>query len=581
MAVWEIYNKKADFVANGLRYGIDPVVARIIRNRDILDDEIEAYLNGGLEGMHSAYLLKNAEKAAEYIMESIRAGKKIRIIGDYDADGICSSYILKKGFEKCGANVDVAIPHRIENGYGICEELIDEAHEDGVELIVTCDNGISAISQIEYANKLGIVVVVTDHHELPYEEVNGVRKEILPPAYVVVDPKQGSETYPFVGICGAMVAYKVIEILYDKYEMDSKMAMNDFLEIIALATVADIMELRDENRIAVKYGLRKMISTNIIGLKALIDENNIVDKVSAYHIGFVLGPCLNATGRLDSAMIAMDLLECNDEENARKLAKQLKDINDSRKAMTSEGTEKVLNTINEGDYENDTVLVVYNPDCHESLAGIIAGRVKEVYHKPCFVFTNAKEGIKGSGRSIDAYNMFDELVKCKDLFSKFGGHKMAAGLSLPLDNLEGFRRRINENSKLVKEDLQEKITIDVALPLSYVTDTFIEQLDKLEPFGNGNKKPIFAMKNVRFISQRIIGKNQNVLKATIADENGKKRELIYFGDIEEFTKFLEANYGKSTADGLDISILYYPSINEYMGDKTIQFVMTDYKSTTT
>ena len=580
MSKWTVICKGADFNAISARFNIDPVVARVAINRDVKIEDMDMFFNANMEDINSPYELKDIEKAADYLADKISEGRKIRVIGDYDCDGICSTYIFKNGLKRCGAIVDSVIPHRINDGYGLNKNLIDNAYRDGIQVIVTCDNGISAISQIEHANELGMEVVVTDHHEVRYVEEDGVRTEVLPNAIAVVDPKQEADESKFKEICGAVVVMKLMEVIYTKFGLKKEDVYNEFLEIATLATVADLMELRDENRIIVKYGLQKMKETHIAGLKALIEVNNInKDKLSAYHLGFIIAPCFNATGRLEEASLAVDLLDVEEYEEAKEMAIKIKELNDRRKELTLKGTQRAFEIMQDKSYESDTVLVIYLPECHESLAGIIAGRIKEKYHKPTFVITDAHEGLKGSGRSIEAYNMFDELIKCEDLFTKFGGHKMAAGLSIPAENLDEFRKRINRNSTLEEEDMQEKVSIDVAMPLSYVTERLVEDLEKLEPFGVGNRKPIFAVKNVTFLEHRLMGKNSNVFRSMVADEQGNRYDLIYFGDIDEFTSFLEENYGTSNATNITMSIVYYPDINEYQGGKNLQIIMTDYKNT--
>lgn len=593
MAKWMVSMKKADFQTIAEKYKIDPVLARIIRNRDIVeDDDIRKFLNGNTNDLYAPDMLKDMEKGVSIILDKIDQGKKIRIIGDYDIDGVCSTYILYRGLTYCGAMVDMEIPHRMKDGYGLNERLIQDAFEDGIDTVITCDNGIAAKDQIAYAKELGMSVVVTDHHEVPYSEETGERIYILPPADAVIDPKQIDCKYPFSEICGAVVAYKfVLELLAKKEHSDWRQILDtwigqELMEFAAFATIGDVMELRDENRIIVKQGLKNMANTKNLGMKCLIDVSGVkADQIKPYTIGFVLGPCLNATGRLDTAANALDLFCEKDEAKAMSLAGMLKAMNDSRKDLTLEGTKEAIRQIEEEHMQDDKVLVVYLPEVHESLAGIIAGRIREKYGKPTFIMTKGEEGVKGSGRSIDAFHMYDEMTKCKELFTKYGGHKLAAGFSLQEENVSLLHQALNENCTLTDEDFEEKITIDVPMPMSYASLSFIEKLDLLEPFGNGNPKPLFAEKNVRFIKGRILGQNRNVGKYTVSDQNGKSFELIYFGDLEALNQYMVQKFGQDSVDDLyrgsgreiTMSIIYYPDINEYRGIKTPQMVLKYYQ----
>lgn len=588
MAKWVVSAKKAEFDKIGEKFHIDPVIARIIRNRDIEGDEkIEQFLHGTLENLHSPYLLKDVEKAAAILLRKIEQGKTIRVIGDYDIDGICSTYILLTGLRACGAAVDFVIPHRIHDGYGMNEHMIAEAHEAGIDTILTCDNGIAAKEQIAYAKSLDMTVVVTDHHEVPYEvREDGTRQECPPPADAVIDPKQTRCGYPFGGICGAVVAYKLIQVLTDRALGEEKGdLLQELLAFAAFATVGDVMELVDENRIIVKYGLKQIVKSSNRGMQALLTVNGLTCKpLSAYHIGFVLGPCLNATGRLDTACRALQMFLTGDKSEAVTIAGELKELNDSRKNMTLQGTQLAIKLIEESTLHEDKVLVVYLPDCHESLAGIIAGRIRERYHKPVFVLTRSEEGVKGSGRSIEAYHMYDKMSECKELYTKYGGHKMAAGVSMPEDNVEAFRNYLNENCGLSEEDFEEKIHIDVPMPMSYVTTDFVRQLSVLEPFGNGNPKPVFAQRNLRFIRGRILGKNSNVGKYTVEDDRGRQFEMMYFGDMEMWHTFLIGEFGQEEYDKLyrggngniRIHAIYYPELDIYQGRERLQMIMQDY-----
>ena len=593
MANWRVAAKRADFNAIAQKYNITPVLARIIRNRDIVADaDIDKFLNGSIRDLYSPLLLKDLEKAVDLLLLKIKENKKIRIIGDYDIDGICSTYILYRGLCECGAAADTAIPHRMHDGYGLSEHLIDMAHEAGADTVLTCDNGIAAHPQIAYANTLGMTVIVTDHHEVPYEEQGGVRNYKIPPAYAVVDPKQEDCTYPFPEICGAVVAYKLVLVLLAKHfgkawqEIMTSELGYELLELAAFATIGDVMELKDENRIIVRCGLELMKNTRNIGLRALMDVTKIqAEHIKPYTIGFVLGPCLNATGRLDTAVKALELFCAQDTQTAVQIAGDLKAMNDSRKELTNKGVEEAVNLIEHSGIINDKVLVAYLPDVHESLAGIIAGRIREKYGKPAFVLTDAEDGVKGSGRSIEAFHMYDEMTKCKELFTKYGGHKLAAGLSLPKENVEAFRKMLNNNSTLTDDDFEEKVLIDVPMPMDYASIQLVEELALLEPFGNGNPKPQFAHKDVRLLSGRILGVNKNVGKYVVESESGKRFDMIYFGDLEAFNTFLRNKFGAEQAerlyeggvDGMTVSVVYYPDMNEFRGRKSLQMVMKYYQ----
>ena len=573
MAQWFVSAKKADFEGIGQKFGISPVLARLIRNRDVVEEEeIRKYLYGDMSMLYNPFRMKGMEKAAEILAEKIGEVEKIRVIGDYDIDGICSAYILVSGLKALGANVDAAIPHRVKDGYGLNEALIQEAADAGVQTIVTCDNGIAAAEQIAYGNELGMTIIVTDHHEVPFVDTEDGRSYLLPPAAAVVDPKQEDCEYPFKGICGAVVAYKLVEALLLKAEKkeEQKELMEELLQFAAFATIGDVMELKDENRILVKKGLSLMERTKNNGLKALLLATGLEGKkISPYHIGFIAGPCLNATGRLDTAVRALELLQETNYEKAVQEANDLKELNDARKELTIKGVEAAMELVETTSLKEDRVLVVFLPDCHESLAGSIAGRVREKYGKPTFVLTRGEEGVKGSGRSIEEYNMYEEISACKELFTKFGGHKMAAGVSMEEENVEIFRKKLNENCTLTEEDLEEKVHIDIALPLAHVTMEFVEELEKLEPFGMGNSKPVFAQKDVVVLREQILGKNKNVGKYKIRDGYGDVYEMMYFGDVQAFGEYYRQRES--------IFITYYPSINEYMGKKSVQIVMQNYK----
>ena len=586
MEKWMVAAKQADFKGIGERFGIDQVTARIIRNRDVIGEKaIEKYLHGSRKDFYSPWLLKDMEKAVAILQEKIENRNRIRIIGDYDIDGVMSTYILLESLRGLGCDVDMMIPNRITDGYGINEHLIEQAWQEGRDTIITCDNGIAAVTQIRKAKDLGMTVIVTDHHEVPFEDLEGGRKEILPPADAIVNPKQKACSYPFAGLCGAVVAMKVMEALYEKMapEVDLVDKMLPFAGIATIGDVMDLqdvsiqaqilnllMDLQDENRILVKEGLQRLHHTTNLGLQELIRVNNLEpENISPYHIGFILGPCLNASGRLDTAKRALQLLLADSREEAAVLAGDLKNLNESRKEMTAQGLEKAIEQVESTSMMEDTVLVVFLPECHESLAGIIAGRLRERYHKPSFVLTRGEEGVKGSGRSIESYSMYEKLCECKEYLTKFGGHPMAAGLSLEEENVERFRRKLNEQSGLTEEDLVEKVTIDVPMPIHYIRKDLVQELSLLEPFGKGNEKPLFAQKNLWVSQMRVFGKNRNVVKMRLTDENGYPMDGVYFGNGDEFA---EEGRGKRK-----ISIVYYPDINMYQGRESLQVIIRHYQ----
>ena len=570
MEKWFLTMKKADFNSIARKYHISPITARLIRNRDVIGDEaIDFYLNGTIADLYDGMLMQDMDKAVEILAEKIGEEKQIRIIGDYDIDGVNATYILQEGLSGLGAHVDTDIPDRIKDGYGLNIDLINRALDDGVDTIITCDNGIAAADEIAYGKKNGLTVIVTDHHEVPYVEMNGEKEYLLPMADAVVDPHRADCGYPFKGLCGAAVAYKLIEALYNIMQRDPE-DVDYLMENVAIATVGDVMDLTGENRIFVKQGLEMLKRTKNQGLKALIECTGIdVERLSAYHIGFVLGPCINASGRLDTAKRALELLNAKTRREAVMLAEDLKALNDSRKEMTEKGVEEAVQMIESTSLKDDKVLVVYLPDCHESIAGIIAGRIKERYYRPTFVLTKAEEGVKGSGRSIESYDMFAQMCRCRALFTKFGGHKLAAGLSLEEGNVERFRETINDLADLTEEDLQMKVSIDMLLPFPYITEQLIGEIQLLEPFGKGNTKPLFAERNLRVISPRIFGKNRNVLKCRLEDASGNQMEAVYFGDVEACLKAMETKHV--------MSFTYYPSVNEYMGRRTLQLTIVNYQ----
>lgn len=574
MEKWFVAMKKADFNGIAEKYQISPIIARLMRNRDVIGDEaIDFYLNGTVEDLYDGLLMKDMDRAVDILKEKIEEGKKIRVIGDYDIDGVNATYILQQGLAGLGADVDTDIPDRIKDGYGLNQMLIDRALEDDVDTIITCDNGIAAMNEIAYGKENGMTIVVTDHHEVPYLEKNGEKKYLLPPADAVVDPHRADCEYPFKGLCGAAVAYKLVEVLYrvsGKSEQEVEHLKERLMENVAIATIGDVMDLVGENRVFVKKGLELLKTTKNEGLHALMQCTGVdTANLNTYHIGFVIGPCINAGGRLDTAKRALELLNASNRREAVTLAADLKELNDSRKEMTEEGVEEAVRQIESSSWKDDQVLVVYLPECHESIAGIIAGRIKERYYRPTFVLTKGETGVKGSGRSIEAYDMFAEMSRCRELFTKFGGHKLAAGLSLEEEKVEVFRKRINELADLTEEDLQMKVSIDMRLPFPYINEELIRELKILEPFGKGNGKPLFAESKLRVIQPRIFGKNRNVLKCRLEDQQGNQMEAVYFGEVEDCLRQMEKKQ--------IMSFTYYPSINEYMGRRTIQLTIVNYQ----
>lgn len=586
MERWVLLRKGADFEAIGKKYQISPRLACLIRNRDVIGEEaVDRYLNGTISDLYDGMLMKDMDKAIDILKEKILEDKKIRVIGDYDIDGVNATYILLEGLERLGADVDSDIPDRISDGYGLNRHLVERAYEAGVDTLITCDNGIAAADEIAYGKEMGMTVIVTDHHEVPFDEYDGEKRYRIPPADAVMDPKQPDCLYPFKGLCGAAVAYKLMEALWESMGKDSA-DLDDLIENVAIATIGDVMDLEDENRIFVKEGLQMLRRTKNPGLKALIECTGIdKNSLNSYHIGFVLGPCINASGRLDTAKRALELLRAGTQKEADILAGDLKALNDSRKDMTEEAVKQAEEQVETTTISKDKVLVVYLPDCHESLAGIVAGRIRENYYKPVFVLTDAEEGVKGSGRSIDGYHMYEELNKCKEILTKFGGHRLAAGLSLPKENVGKFREMLNKNCTLTEEEMKEKVTIDMEMPFGCVTEGLVKELELLEPFGKGNTKPVFAARDVTLLGARILGKNRNVLKLQVQDVNGCRIEAMLFHHADDFLGKLEEQYGKTEVEALlkgrgrqiRISMTYYPDINEYMGEKTPQIVVTHYR----
>ena len=585
MEQWVLLRKGADFEAIGKKYQISPRLACLIRNRDVIGEEaVDRYLNGTISDLYDGMLMKDMDKAIDILKEKILEDKKIRVIGDYDIDGVNATYILLEGLERLGADVDSDIPDRISDGYGLNRHLVERAYEAGVDTLITCDNGIAAADEIAYGKEMGMTVIVTDHHEVPFDEHDGEKRYRIPPADAVMDPKQPDCLYPFKGLCGAAVAYKMMEALWESMGKDSA-DLDDLIENVAIATIGDVMDLEDENRIFVKEGLQMLRRTKNPGLKALIECTGIdKNSLNSYHIGFVLGPCINASGRLDTAKRALELLRAGTQKEADILAGDLKALNDSRKDMTEEAVKQAEEQVETTTISKDKVLVVYLPDCHESLAGIVAGRIRENYYKPVFVLTDAEEGVKGSGRSIDGYHMYEELNKCKELLTKFGGHRLAAGLSLPKENVGKFREMLNKNCTLTEEEMKEKVTIDMEMPFGCVTEGLVKELELLEPFGKGNEKPLFAEKNLNILSMRILGKNRNTLKMQVRSQHGTVMDALYFGDIEQILTYIMQKYGESETEkcfqgrenAVTLSFIYYPSVNEYRGRKSLQMIISHY-----
>ncbi len=585
MEKWFVINKGADFAGIAKRFGISPVTARLIRNREVMGDEaIARYLKGGIGELYDPHLLLDSDRLTDILVQKIREQKKIRIIGDYDIDGVMSTYVLYKGVTRCGGRVDFQIPDRMKDGYGINDHLIEQADEADIDTIITCDNGIAAIDEIAHAKSLGMTVLVTDHHEIPYTEEMGERHYKRSEADAIVNPKQMECTYPYKNLCGAAVAWKVIQILYEKCGIAAEEAYG-FLENVAFATVGDVMDLTDENRILVREGLKRIHTTTNPGMRALILQNKLeLGQISSYHFGFVLGPCINASGRLETAKIALNLFLQEDVKKASEIAAELVDLNAQRKDMTAEGVELAMQQVEEGN-TGKKVLVVYLPDVHESLAGIIAGRIREAYHKPAFVLTKSEDGVKGSGRSIETYSMYEELCKCQELFTKFGGHPMAAGLSLPEANVEIFREKINACCGLTEEDFIPKIKIDIPMPVDYPDIPLVNELSLLEPFGKANVKPQFADKNLGIDRAVVVGKNQNVLKLTLRTEHRCVISAVYFGDVDAFREYYSKKYGENEVNQaflgrkneIRMSVVYYPEINRYQGNESVQIVIKNYQ----
>ena len=581
---WVVSAKKADFQAIGQRFGIDPVLARIMRNRGLTDlQEMNLYLHGTRADLNDPHLLKDADLAAQILREKIKEKKRIRIIGDYDIDGIQSTYILYCALRRLGADADFVIPDRILDGYGLNEHLVTRASQDGIDTILTCDNGISAIDQIHLAKSLGMTVVVTDHHEVPFTEVDGVRREKVCEADAVVNPKQQACHYPFKKLCAAAVAFKLVQVLYEVFGLEVSEA-DCFIENAGFATVGDVMDLQGENRILVKLGLEMLNRTTNIGMKALILQNKLtMGAIKSHDIGFRIGPCLNASGRLDTARLSLKLLLCESETEAAVLAEEIVELNESRKLLTMHAVEQAKEIAQQEEYVNDRVLVIFLPDCHESLAGIVAGRIREAYYRPTLVVTRSEHGAKGSGRSIEGYSMYEELCKCEEYLTQFGGHPMAAGFSLKEADIDAFRRKLNAVCTLTEEELRPKVVIDVPMPISYITERLVNQLGCLEPFGKGNEKPVFADRNLVIERLRICGKEGRVFQMKVRNAAGVSMDAVYFGDVEDLLLPLTEKYGKVVAQDTlagrcvheaALHFTYYPEMDHYYETPRIKLRLT-------
>ena len=588
MEKWFLKNKQGNIEEISKKFGISPLTAKVLINRDLKElDEIDMYLNSDIERTHNPFLMKDMEKACKIIIDSIKNDEKIIIAGDYDQDGNSSVLTLIKGLRKCGTEASYVIPNRIEDGYGINERIVERCKEDGVDLIITCDNGISEFDAIDRAKELGMKIIVTDHHDIPYIEEDGVRRDNLLNADAVVNPKREDCDYPFDKLCGAGVAFKLIQAMYQMLDIPVEESY-ELLEFVAMGTVCDVVDLVDENRIIVKEGMKKINKTSNIGLKALIEATGLKDKeIVPYHLGFIIGPCINASGRLDSADLAVELLLTEDENLAKEYAKRLYDLNDERKEMTRKGYEDVVDIVEKEGLDREKMIIAYEPTIHESIAGIIAGRIKDKYHKPTIVFTNAQdEGvIKGSARSIEGYNMYEKINEVGELLITYGGHPMAAGLSLKKDNLKEVYEHMTKNTGLTEDDLIPNRYIDMHLPLNFVNFDLVNELNLLEPYGKGNARPVFAERKIRVKKVSILGQNNNVLKFDLLNNENRLIEGIYFGDVDEFSNYYIDKFGESSWEnglrGLDndllLDIIYYPNINEWMNNKTLQVVIQGYR----
>lgn len=584
---WIMHSKKADFKQLSEKYGIDQVTARVLINRGVEEADIKEFLEPSLENLYSPHELMDLDKGVEMTSFAIENHHKIRVIGDYDCDGINSTFILTSGLKEINADVSYDIPDRLQDGYGLNARLVEKALDDGVDLIITCDNGIAAYDAIKEAKDSGINVIVTDHHEVPFEkDGEGNKSEILPPADCVINPHRNGDDYPFKSICGAVVAWKFITAIFEKYGKAGEEIK--YLENAAFATVCDVMPLKSENRTIVSLGLNAMEHTKNKGLKALIRETGIEGKeLTAYHFGFVLGPCFNATGRLATAKAAIRLLFSTDEKEASDMAAEIHNMNEERKSMTEQGRQKAAEMLTSVDLQKNPVIILNVPDLHESLCGLVAGKIKEEYYHPTFILTKTENGLKGSGRSIEAYSMFEKMSECKELFTQFGGHPMAAGLTIPEDNFEEFKRRMNEKAGLIEKDFEKKVMIDVPMPLKYLYthSGIVDEIERLSPFGEGNPKPLFAEKKVPVKKIASIGKVKKYWKISFIIDTYHSIDALYFGDADEFKEYYINKYSEKDWEfaefgrpqGLVMTIAYVPQWNEYKGQRTLQIIIEHFQ----
>lgn len=586
MQQWMVYQKKADFQGIGEKFHIHPVIARLIRNRDVVgEEEIGLFLHGTLKDLPDAHQMKDLDLLVDILVEKIKNHKKICVIGDYDVDGVMSSFMLRQALFMAHADFDVKIPERIRDGYGLNVRLVEEAKKEQTDTILTCDNGIAAIEEIAYAKEQGMTVLVTDHHQVPFTEENGRKTERKSMADAVVNPHQNGCAYPYKELCGAGVVYAVVTALYERLGLPEEKA-NELLEFAAMATVCDVMPLTGVNRILVKEGIKRIHNTKNTGMQALIQAAGITpEQIDTYHFGFVLGPCVNATGRLKTAEQALELFSTEDKEEADRLAATLVSLNNERKEMTKQGVEEGKRLVESGGCEKDAVLVLYLPDVHESIAGLIAGRIREEYARPVFVLTKGEEGVKGSGRSTEVYSMYEQMCRCGELFTRFGGHPMAAGLSLPEENVTRFRERINELCPYSLEEISSKIHIDMQMPAEYANTDMVHQFDIMAPFGNGNPKPVFVERDFKIDRMSILGKNQNVLRLNLRSAKGNPVSAVYFGDIPRFERYLADKFGEENLlrakqgreNTILFSMVYQLKIDTYRENENVQLEMKYYR----
>lgn len=583
---WLIRSTSKDVSALAKNSGVSQVVAKILINRGIHNEiDIKRFMRASIEDLYDPFLMKDMEKATELIKLAIENKKKIVVYGDYDADGVTSTVIMYKALKQCGAQVAYYVPDREHEGYGINSERIKKLQEEGFEIVLTCDNGIAAMDQVKLAKQLGMTVIITDHHELSFDEdSSGTRTFKIPPADAVINPKQVECSYPFKQLCGAGIALKFVQALYIKLGIN-KEAVKEFIEIAGIGTICDVVDLIDENRIIAKNALGMLTNTKNLGLKCLKEILSINGKeMKSYHVGFLIGPCINATGRLESAAISVELLLCEEENKAVELAKTLFELNKTRQEMTTDNVEQVIELIKQSSFKNDKVLVIYKDTIHESIAGIVAGRVRETFNVPTIILTKGKDNPKGSARSIEEYNLFEELIKCEELLLKFGGHPMAAGLSIKEENIEKLRSKLNLICKLTDEDIIPKVRIDERMALSKINYSIIEELELLEPFGKGNSSPLLAEKSIPVLKIDILGKNANTIKIKFLMPGANKTiDGIFFNRVEEFMEMLKSSYGQDymsyveSPRGMKLDLIFSPQINEYNGNKSIQLKIVEFK----